>query len=212
MATLSKKSCIRSRKPQPSPQEGVVLFIALVVLVAMSLAGVAMVRSVDTNTLASGNLAFKGASIQAADIGIQTAYVWLLAGVVPVKLDNSDAPNGYFASVPLNLKFWTDPANWQTGVNAACALPGCPRDEAGNVVTYVIHRMCTIANTPYNGANNICGINNSPTSAGNGDSKGINDSEAFMSNPLLYYRITARVVGPHNTVTVVQSMVRLPIS
>ena len=40
-------------------QRGVVLFIALIALVAMSLAAVALVRSVDTATIIAGNLAFK---------------------------------------------------------------------------------------------------------------------------------------------------------
>jgi type IV pilus assembly protein PilX len=212
MAAIKKDFSPSSGTAQRSGQKGVILFIALVVLVAMSLAGVAMVRSVDTNTLASGNMAFKQASIQAADVGIRTAYAWLQARVVLVQLDNSDAANGYYASVPPDLKFWTNPANWQIGVNAACAVPLCPPDEAGNVVSYVIHRMCTVANTPYNAGVNVCGINKAPGSVGDGDSMANGGEEAFQSNPVLYYRITARVVGPHNTITVVQSMVRLPIS
>ena len=57
--------------PQRSParQQGVVLFIALIVLVAMSLAGVAMVRSVDTSLGIAGNLAFKQSTIQGSDLG-----------------------------------------------------------------------------------------------------------------------------------------------
>ena len=43
-------------------QQGVVLFIALVALVVMSLAAVALIRSVDTNTLIGGNLSFKQAA------------------------------------------------------------------------------------------------------------------------------------------------------
>ena len=50
---------LQSAHRNPGGQSGVVLFIALIVLVAMSLAGVALVRSVDTNLLIAGNLAFK---------------------------------------------------------------------------------------------------------------------------------------------------------
>ena len=42
-------------------QRGLVLFFALIALVAMSLAALALVRSVDTSTLISGNLAFRQA-------------------------------------------------------------------------------------------------------------------------------------------------------
>jgi Tfp pilus assembly protein PilX len=46
-------------RPVPRRQRGAILFIALIVLVAMSLAGIALMRSVDTNVLIAGNLAFR---------------------------------------------------------------------------------------------------------------------------------------------------------
>ncbi|MGZ5651056.1 MAG: pilus assembly PilX family protein, partial [Usitatibacter sp.] len=60
-------------------QQGVVLLIALTVLVAMSLAGVALMRSVDNTVVVAGNLAFKTASVQVADYGSQQAVTWLAA-------------------------------------------------------------------------------------------------------------------------------------
>ena len=42
-------------------ERGTIIFIALIVLVAMSLAGIALMRSVDTANLIAGNLAFKNA-------------------------------------------------------------------------------------------------------------------------------------------------------
>ena len=58
-------------------QDGVVLFIALIVLVAMTLAGIAVMRSVDTNVLIAGNLAFRNAATSAGDAGIEAARNWL---------------------------------------------------------------------------------------------------------------------------------------
>ena len=75
-------------------QHGVVLFIALIILVAMTLAGIALVRSVDTNNIISGNLAFKHSSLLAADRGIQAAFVWLNEN--RDKLSHSDLGAGYF--------------------------------------------------------------------------------------------------------------------
>ena len=66
----------RRRPPARSmraSQQGVVLLVALVVLVALTVAGVAMMRSVDTATLVTGNLAFEEVATQAADQGIQAA-------------------------------------------------------------------------------------------------------------------------------------------
>ena len=54
--TLKKYSVAKSQK-------GVVLFFALIALVAMSLAAAALVRSVDSGVLVAGNLAFKQSAI-----------------------------------------------------------------------------------------------------------------------------------------------------
>ena len=51
------------RKPTIRHQRGVVLFIALIVMVAMSLAAIALIRSVDTTNILIGNLAFRQSSI-----------------------------------------------------------------------------------------------------------------------------------------------------
>jgi len=56
-----------------SRQRGVVLFFALIALVVMSLAAVALIRSVDTNTLIAGNLAFKQAATSSGDSGLEMA-------------------------------------------------------------------------------------------------------------------------------------------
>ena len=61
------------RTATPRSQQGAMLIIALIVLVAMSLAGIAMMRSVDTGTLVAGNIAFKQSSLHATDHGLQAA-------------------------------------------------------------------------------------------------------------------------------------------
>lgn len=58
----------------PRSQRGVVLLIALIVLVAMTLAGIGMMRSVDTGTVISGNMAFRQASANASDAGTSTGF------------------------------------------------------------------------------------------------------------------------------------------
>ena len=58
-------------------QTGVVLFIALIVLVAMTLAGIAMIRSTDTGNVVAGNIAFRQAALQEADVGVDAAYTAL---------------------------------------------------------------------------------------------------------------------------------------
>ena len=106
-------------------QHGVVLFIALIILVAMTLAGIALVRSVDTNNIISGNLAFKQSSLLAADRGIQAAFVWLNEN--RDKLNNSDLGAGYFSSISGSFTGFGE-TDWDNAKQVGVA------DEAGNTV------------------------------------------------------------------------------
>jgi hypothetical protein len=58
----------------PHKQRGVVLLIALIVLVAMTLAGIGMMRSVDTGSMIAGNMAFRQATSNANDAGISAGF------------------------------------------------------------------------------------------------------------------------------------------
>ena len=129
---------LRSRASVPSRARGAVLFIALIVLVAMTLAGIAIMRSVDTATLIAGNLAFKQGTVQSSDNGIEVAYQWLLAN--RTTLSNSNAGQGYNSGVASPI--WTNPATWAGAVTVGT-------DVAGNTISYLINRMCNIPDLIY---------------------------------------------------------------
>jgi type IV pilus assembly protein PilX len=78
-------------------QRGVVLMMALIVLVAMTLAGIALMRSVGTTSIIAGNLAFQQAARNAGDVGTEAAVAWLEANNGPA-LDNNLLPQGYAAT------------------------------------------------------------------------------------------------------------------
>ncbi|TXF12053.1 pilus assembly PilX family protein [Pelomicrobium methylotrophicum] len=179
-------------------QHGIVLFIVLIVLVAMTLAGIAMVRSVDTSNVIAGNLAFKQTTIHAADRGIQAAYDWLIANSAGTTLQNTDLKNGYYSSRPATEN-WSHPESWVNAVTLA-------DDGSGYTVSYVIHRMCKEPDMPYNGPNQECATTTPGGPAGSGGSMAVG-ATTFQGNPQLYYRITARVVGPRNTMSIVQAFV-----
>lgn len=76
----------------PHRQRGVVLLIALIILVAMTLAGIGMMRSVDTGSVIAGNLAFKQATLLASDRGIGDAFNALMSVVnTPNPIRNNGA-------------------------------------------------------------------------------------------------------------------------
>ena len=183
-------------------QRGAVLFIALIVLVAMSLAGLALMRGVDTGTLIASNLAFKQSATSAGDEGIEAARNWLLANGGPTLY--TDLPgSAYYATMQINLDLTgSDPTkpdfDWGTAANAGT-------DAAGNQVSYVIHRLCEGTGDP-SGGNCIRATGASSSSTG---TKGAVSYGGYaISVPTgAFYRITVRVTGPRNTVSFVQATV-----
>jgi len=208
-------SALDTRNPQRrlrntrKQQRGTVLFIALIVLVAMTLAGIAIMRSVDTATLIAGNLAFKQGTIQAADNGVEQAYQWLLAN--RLTLANNNLGSGYYSARPGSEPDWNDPLTWTSAVTVGT-------DAAGNTVSYVIHRLCNCPDTLYNGtcasgSAQQCALTTASNVApppGQGDSFAVG-APGFLEDPKVYYRITVRTQGPRNTTSYVQSMVAIAL-
>ena len=209
---MSRATAFGTRASLRSRARGAVLFIALIVLVAMTLAGIAIMRSVDTATLIAGNLAFKQGTVQSSDNGIEQGYQWLLAN--RPSLSNSIPAQGYNSGY--STPVWTAAGTWASAVTVGT-------DAAGNTISYQIHRMCKCADTLYNGTSaacpppegNQCALDNPtgtgappPPSAGESFTVG---SPGYLQDPRVYYRITVRTQGPRNTVSYVQSMVAVAL-
>jgi Tfp pilus assembly protein PilX len=189
------------KRPTLSRERGAVLFIALIVLVAMSLAGIALIRSVDTTNLIAGNLAFKQNATHGGDWGAEQARTWLSTQAATTLY--ADVPGLYSAAMQTGLDFTaTDPS--RPDFDWAANSFGPVADPAGNEVRYVIHRMCDLAGNPSS-------VNCVRTSLGGtvGGTQGgaTYGSAALPSTSQIYYRITTRVTGPRNTVSYVQVMV-----
>ncbi len=180
-------------------QEGIVLFISLIVLVAMTLAGIALMRSVDTSVVIAGNMAFKQAAISVADRGTQEAVRWLETNSAGTTLYNDNAGSGYKAAIAPGLPDpdWFDINNWGNAV----VLNGGAPDAAGNVVRYMIDRLCNVPGAPSDCARYFA------TSTGAAGGSMAVGSPIFLGTPQYYYRVTTRVDGPRGTVSVIQSSV-----
>ena len=188
----------------PRRQQGLVLLIALTVLVAMSLAGVALIRSVDNTVVIAGNLSFKQASLQVADSGANVAVQWLMAQnqlVPPVLQDDNDTA-GYFSAKPPSEPDWFADTTW----NAAAPINGGLPDASGNKVKYLVHRMCTVPGLPAGDGNNQCGKFYPPSTRQESNSKSVGAFK-YEGAYQLYYRITTRVEGPRNNITITQTNV-----
>jgi type IV pilus assembly protein PilX len=191
------------RLPTPRSQRGTMLIIALIVLVAMTLAGIATMRSVDTATVMAGNLAFRQAALNAADQGIQAGFGYLL-GKSSDTLNLDAAGVGYYSAAPSKEPDWMDDAAWA----GAAQLNGGAPDAAGNVVQYIIHRLCTIANVAQSAPGNQCGasVTNTAVLTGQGEDKFRPTLGELAVSNQTQYRITARAVGPRRSIAVVQML------
>lgn len=159
-----------------------------------------MMRAVTTGSAIAGNMAFKQAAVNAAEPSIDAAVSWLAAQQGTATLNSDQAAHGYF-SVQRNNLTWNDPDNWQA------AYPPSPiADAAGNLVRVTIDRMCTATGAP---SSISCAtvVNSGGTSVGSSMMIG---AYKYNTQPMIYYRVTAQVQGPRNTVSYIQTIVQVP--
>ena len=191
--------CDRSTPTIPRIRErGIVLFVVLIALVVMTIAGIALMRNVDTGQQVAGALAFKQNTLHAGDAGIERGRAWLAANVAGTGLHAHSAGNGYFASR-------TDPADWDAFFRTS-ALASNFTDGQGNTVTYVIHRLCVAAGDPSAPASECISDATTGTTPGNSAAAG---RISVRTDNRYFYRVTVRVSAPRNTVTYVQSVIAL---
>lgn len=200
----------------PALQQGVVLFIALIALVVMSLAAVALIRSVDTNTMIAGNLAFKQSALVSSDRGVETALAWVEAKTIATPADlNADtaanADNGYFATyltpdldddaILKDSDTWADAkSSYATGADIAAGT-----GPDGNNIRYIVQRMCREAVAP---TADKCLFGEAELGSGSKGVKDATEAGAIINtqqSPM--YRVTVKVTGPKNTVSYAQTFV-----
>jgi type IV pilus assembly protein PilX len=198
---------------QPAKQRGVVLFFTLIALLAMSLAAVALIRSVDTSAMIVGNLAYKEMATTSADAGIETSLASLeqikninlgvhpdldTDPLHPFNQTNLAVIAGYYSSLDPAMVM-TDPANW-TG-NKSVAIPGT--DPGGSQLNYIVQRMCRYANTIKRDAD--CLLASSPQNYDSQNVKAATEScqagQCSTSGQPAQMRVTIRSVGPNNSTT-----------
>ncbi|MBI3350681.1 MAG: hypothetical protein HY020_26225 [Burkholderiales bacterium] len=201
----------------PRRQQGLVLVLALVVLVAMSLAAIGLMRGVLGSNRVAGNLAYQQAAVQAADVGAETAIAWLeqmtneklagsAAGAPPVNANRlygnlkttTGAAYNYVATRadPGVNQSWE--GFWQT-LSAANQVNDLAVDATGNRVSFVIHRLCAFSGAPKDA---VC--ETSPVVSTGEKNYGMQDTPQPKALGQIYYRVTVRVQGPRNATSFIQ--------
>jgi type IV pilus assembly protein PilX len=206
-----------------SRQRGVVLFIALIVMVAMSLAAIALIRSVDTTSAVIANLAFRQASLLPANYAVEAAAASLFADASPTNtpliadLTQDDATQNYFSTYPPvappgGCASWDDqygvPCPLQKQATALALARKLVDVNTGNTITYLTERMCN-PNAPVIPADKSPG----PTwcdmmqpKQSTGETIGDPNAQPLTKQP--FYRVTVRVDGPKNSASFLQVVLR----
>lgn len=179
-------------------QNGMTLMIVLIALVSLSLASLALIRSIDTGTLVMGNLGFKQATTAQADSSVEAAMTWISGKInaAPTDLYDSrcasgcataDTTTAYYATSldALDISGHSSSTtraivDWEnngcsyasSGTYASCLKASPTVTTNGFQTNYVVARMCKTTGDPNASANNCA----QPTTVG-ASNKQINKGE-----------------------------------
>jgi type IV pilus assembly protein PilX len=190
-------------------QDGVVLFMALLVMVVLMLAGIALIRSTDTATIVSGNLALEQAAISASDRSIESSIHALFdTTTIPDHTADFLAQNYYSwvrrnadNSIPEIPKVLQEPFSATAFAAAGLSTGLIPVDDAGNKSYYVIERMCWTVGAPGK-------VNCNLSSAAFGADPGTQHYTGLIRPGDAYYRVTIRTEGPRATASYAQAILK----
>ena len=184
----------------PARERGVVLMIALIVLVGLTLAGLSMVRSADTGSVIAGNLAFRQASVQATDAAVEQAYVDLTNTYV--KTAETSVANKYVSSGDLATDAATGLPKSAPAASTSWPLVTGVTLPSGFTARYFVERLCVGNGAPITDVPGKCITERAGEAQGGSQKVG---SPVFAGAVKVNYRVTVRVDGPRNSLSLAQA-------
>lgn len=211
------------------------MIIALIILVAMTLAGIGLMRSADTGNMIAGNMAFRQAALNATDAGTGIAFNALMniansgnpADLQILWYDNGQpCPSGatptFCAGGVINFPGYT------SSPLAACEVTGPPCPSAASwwtvpanwagAYTLTAAQYPDTTTTVQYVIHRMCQLPNTPPTTGvlcqtytpsnNNGQTGGQGTGQITPSPSVYYQITVRVTGPRNTTSYAQITVQ----
>ncbi len=209
-------------------QAGIVLFFALLALAVMSIAAVALIRSVDTNALLSGNMVFRQSASATSSVALEGITQSITQNISLVNSVRHFPGQGYYANCSMfdaqpNLSV-CDGARLTTmtwdNTNSSLVpeqVDGNAEirngiDRQGNQIRYVIERMCNFNQAEINAGNAAMDAARCLMASTTRCRPPINIPDPNQppcpnlgTSPL--YRLTLRISGPKNTLTYMQSFI-----
>jgi type IV pilus assembly protein PilX len=184
-------------------QRGMVLIAVLVVLVVTLLAGMGVMRSVQTGNAMAGNFSFRQVGMAASDRALSDAMSEVATRVVAGGGNNAEA-HRYLATIDTTVNTMGVPAaiDWaqvRCVDEKGALITNCAEDNGSYRVQYVIERRCA-------GAPNLADLMDIR-------SRCEYEPQATAGSPTtiaLRYRVLIRVRGPRGTESWFEAMVSGP--
>ncbi len=165
---------------------GVTMLVVLLLMSVMLLGGLALARMTEIGIMATGNSGYREASLQASEVGVNTAY----ARVRTIANEETNSGNWYWATMQAQAAGLPN-VTWATA----------PEITVGSYsVRYLVERMCDTA--PVTATLRQCLVKQVPQTSSS--RVGVEELDPPNSRQ---FRITVRVTGPKDTETWVQSLV-----
>ena len=191
------------RRPMRRPQQGMALLLVLVVLAITLLAGMGVLKAVQTGNSVAGNFSFRQVALQASDRAVSDALDEI-ANRVAGGAGNTAVANRYLAVIDGTVDALGVPASidW-TGVSCSdekgALIADCTQDDGGFRVQYVVERRCSASPDLADIADIRARCEHEPSAA-----------SVSAATTALRYRVLIRVRGPRGTESWFEAVVSGP--
>lgn len=202
----------RLRLTPAAHQHGVVLIFSLIVLLILAIGAVAVLRSVDSSLLSSGNLAFHRDLVNQAEQAVATVMTEFKTNGPPLSTSPTtaslQAANYSAVTLPTNVQglplALLDDTNGPNGFLSVGSVANdiVPSATSQITIRYVIDRLCSALGT--------ASSPNCVQSTGLPTGGTANRNTAVAPPSATVYRISVRVSGPRNTQAFLQTTFTKP--
>jgi len=186
-------------------QRGLTLFLALIVLVAMMLSGIALFRTADSGIFVAGNIALQKSATRQGDFGTErvaariTDSCDVLQDAVGGNADDGYVADG-LAHMPSASQGWAD--WWQTYAESRAVT--MPEDSnTRNTVSYLVLRLCEGPGKPF--VDTRCSGPPYPPCQSSQRSS-LESCSPNLPPSIVHYLVINRVRGQNNTLSYVQTL------
>lgn len=196
----------------PRRQHGVVLFVALIAMVILMLAGLTLMRSIDTSSGVAGNMAFRTSSQAPVNYAIEESVDTIYKSKTLATQNASEPAKNYFAFIQANEstngvpQVLTGDYSTMKSAYTGAGLPAAYSDSVSGVeVRWVIERVCNMAAVTPGEIIGHCDILPPKVPSAGTDNK----YKPIPLPPIPLFRVTVRADIPNtNAVTYAQTFLR----